>query len=340
MTSGVAGAGTSQPSQVANAGAQRDRQRARDVTGGVGGVPGGRRRPGRRRAAAPGPAPGTARRGPGSLSQQGRAAPVELAQPQEVGRVSCPADSSSRDERVLVGGGQQRVGGLLARRSWWCAPRRAGRSRTTRRRASATPRVASGRVLRRRSDAVLGPGQLLGPVGADQVGAGRRPDQQRSAGEHPERRAPPSSSRNDRCSSVWPGVASARSVSPPRSTSSPSRSPRCGNVRPPAAEASTCAPRRRRAARAGQEVGVQVGVGANAIRSPRAAAAAARSEGRGSGPPPAPARHRGRPGRPSCPAPRRRPGSPGDHSSAAPVCWGDVELRCYAIPVTTGTCHG
>ena len=73
--------------------------------------------------------------------------------------------------------------------------------------------------------------------------------------------ADPSSSRNDRCSWVCPGVASARSTSPPRSTSSPSRSPVCGNSRPTG--------RRRQHLRgiadgelagSGQEIRMQVGV--------------------------------------------------------------------------------
>src|SRR6266511_1323427 len=52
----------------------------------------------------------------------------------------------------------------------------------------------------------------------------------------------PSRSRNDRCSSVCPGVARACRVSPPRSTSSPSASPRWSNRRCPAAETRIVAP--------------------------------------------------------------------------------------------------
>ena len=56
-------------------------------------------------------------------------------------------------------------------------------------------RVSSGQRGQPVQRGVLGPGQLLGALGPDQVGAGRRADEQRPAGEHPGGASSASSSR-------------------------------------------------------------------------------------------------------------------------------------------------
>ena len=118
-----------------------------------------------------------------------------------------------------------------------------------------------------------------------------------------------------------PGSTSARSVSPPRSTSSPSTRPRWSKRRPPSSEADHAGTvATRQAGRAGQEVGVQVRLGGERDRqATRRGGGVEEPQVEGWGPAPAPARRPGRPGRPGCPGPHRAAAEPSRGSSTSSV---------------------
>ncbi len=199
---------------------ERDRQRPRDMTGGKRGHRAdiNDERPiasqaadlTRPQAAEPG----------GFDAVDGGAAPVDLPQPQEIGRVAAQPAEQHLHESVLARRAEQQVPCLLGADG-------GGALRTSRRRAE---RPGS---IRRVHGQVIGQGE--DPLAQRAL---QRPGAIRSvrataptSNEPPENSATgrlPSRIRYDRCSGVCPGVPSARSVSPPRSTSSPSPSPRWG----------------------------------------------------------------------------------------------------------------
>ena len=124
---------------------------------------------------------------PPVAAEQLGADPVALPQPQEVRRVAAEAGQQLGHEGVLVGGGQQPVVAAFGANG--------GRALVTGRggaeRAGAVGRVHRQLVGQRQEPPVQGPvggpGQRLGQLGAGQVGAGHRADQQGPAAEHGQR---------------------------------------------------------------------------------------------------------------------------------------------------------
>ena len=261
MTSGVSGG--DEPAEPGRERVpQRDRHRPRARARRRSRRPGARRRRRRRRRAARRTCAGVQRRSAAAPSTRRRAAAVDLAEPAEVRRVAAQRAQQRGDERVLVGA--RAAAGWWPARGRWCEVRSApggaeqndpapwvGHTATS---SGSSARRCSERYWARASSSVRSgrPGRC-GP---------RTPTISDPPVNTPSGAAP-SSSRNDRCSSVCPGWPAPAGVSPPRSTSSPSRRPGAANS--PVAGGRGEHRRRRRSAasctRAGQEVGVQVGVG-------------------------------------------------------------------------------
>ena len=197
-------------------------------------------------------------------------------EPREVRRVAAERAEQRRDERVLVGCAQQRVGGPLpadrggalgAGRGGAERSRAVGRPHRGRRRAASTSRCSE-RYWARASSSVA--------VGAEQVGAGSGADDQRAAGEHPERRVAVAAAGRTgarRCGRAWPARAGSARPGRPRRRR---RRPRCSNARSPGCRGQHLARRRRRrAARAPERKSACRWVSAaNRIRNPAFAAAA------------------------------------------------------------------
>src|SRR5439155_9384901 len=113
---------------------------------------------------------------------------VDLGQPLEVARVGAEARGERGGEAVRVGCAQQRVAGLLpadgagAGGAGWGGAERSGA-------VGGPHRGGVGEGGEAVQGGVLGAGEFLGPVVAEQVGPGGRADDQRPAGEHPDRSA-------------------------------------------------------------------------------------------------------------------------------------------------------
>jgi hypothetical protein len=163
--------------------AQRDREGARDVPGGEGG-----HRPRVDQFGTIGQQPPHLRWGQWGQRWRGgtvhaRATVVDLAQSQKVVGIGAEPAEQQLDEGVLIGDGQQRVGRLLAADGGGRLGARGGRAE----RPGAVGGVHAQVVGEGEDPLVQGapqrPSQRLRAVGADQVGAGHRADQQRPAGE-------------------------------------------------------------------------------------------------------------------------------------------------------------
>ncbi len=122
----------------------------------------------------------------GRRTEKGGPAAVPLAEVVEVAGIGAQRGEQRGDERVLVSGPQQRVGRpFLADAAGplgpgWCGAERAGA-------VGGPQRDVVGQGEQALHRAVLAAGQLLGAGRVDQVGAGGGADDEGPAGEHPDR---------------------------------------------------------------------------------------------------------------------------------------------------------
>ena len=295
--------GTSQPSQVANA-ARSGIDSEPGMCPAAKSRPGARRRPGRPPARSGGPA--ARQRGEaGAAADHGRAAPVDLAQPGEVGAGRCPSwPAASRRRRPRRR--RRAAGWSPARaRSWWSGRRRAGRSRTNRRRGSATPASASGRAASRRSEAYWA--RASGSVRSGPTRSVRAAE--------PTISDPPVNTPSS-CAAVEQQVGQVLRGVPGRGQGAQGQPAQVDLVavgEPPVGErpaagrgGEDCAPSSAASCGAPDRKSACRWVSAaNAIRSPRLRPPPGPRAGPAAGRPPAPARRPDRPGRRSCPGPRR-----------------------------------
>ena len=126
----------------------------------------------------------------GRLGRRRGAEPVQLTEAGEVGRVAAqPGEQSGHELRFgcpTVDADQQRVGGSLPADG--ADPVRPWRGRTERPGAVRGPDQGLVRQFEQPLNrGVLGSGQFQGAIAPDQVGPGGGADQERSAGEHPDR---------------------------------------------------------------------------------------------------------------------------------------------------------
>ena len=127
---------------------------------------------------------------PAAPGHRRRAAPVHLAQPAEIRRVGAKTRQEGRDEDILAGRAQQRVCGALGADGRRARAARRGRAE----RPGPVGRV-DGQAVREGEDPFVQrppqlPGQLLGALGRDEVRARHRPDQERAAREQRPRPPP------------------------------------------------------------------------------------------------------------------------------------------------------
>ena len=273
------------------------------------------------RAAGAPPARSAAASRPASAVEDARAAPVDLAQPAEVRRVAAERRrAAARRTRPRRGAASS---GLVAfSRADGGGPLGAGRGGAERPGAVGGPHRGRRRAARpagAASGTGRGPAPRCGPAPSRSVRAADA-DDQRPAGEHPDRRGAVEQQERQVLVGV-PGRGQRAQGQPAQvdlvAVAQAAVVERRGR---PAAEARTCAPSSAASwTRAGQEVGVQVGVGGE--RDPQPApvggrahrAQVARRVDRQR-----PRRRRGRPGRRGCPAPRRPRGI--SRPSPCPSC--------------------